>query len=96
MGQGVVRGVVDRTTAAPKVVSERLGYPSVAVTLGVYQALMPGTQAAAAEQFGVRCAWACQTLPCQAASAEVLLSECVPGHDSCSRFRGFGLSVGSR
>ena len=37
--------------ANPKVVSERLGHSSIAITLGVYQAVMPGMQAAAAEQF---------------------------------------------
>ena len=37
--------------APAKVVSERLGHANIAITLGVYQAVMPGMQADAAEQF---------------------------------------------
>ena len=37
--------------AAAKVVSERLGRANIAITIGVYQAVMPGMQADAAEQF---------------------------------------------
>ena len=35
----------------PKVVSEQLGHANIAITLGVYQAVMPGMQADSAEQF---------------------------------------------
>ena len=37
--------------ANPKVVSERLGHSNIAITLGIYQAVMPRMQAAAADQF---------------------------------------------
>jgi integrase len=35
----------------PKVVSERLGHSSVAITLDTYSHVMPGIQAAAAQRF---------------------------------------------
>ncbi len=35
----------------PKVVSERLGHSSVAITLDIYSHVLPGVQAAAAQRF---------------------------------------------
>ncbi len=36
----------------PKVVSERLGHSNVALTMNIYQHVMPTMQAAAADTFG--------------------------------------------
>ena len=38
--------------ATPKVVCERLGHAHISITLTMYQAVLPGMQAAAAEEFG--------------------------------------------
>ena len=39
---------------SPKVASEQLGHANIAITLGVYQAVMSDMQADAAEQFLAR------------------------------------------
>jgi len=40
-----------RTGASPKVISERLGHSSIAITMDIYSHVMPGLQEEAASRF---------------------------------------------